>query len=124
MKKLTTILFCLLACAAITSCFHNDHNTSITFQDSEHEYSMKAYFPKSKTREVAEYMNATIGQKNSISFTNTQTDATLTLDDHTKFYMKKNPGFLEIKFNKNQNSDESFEEIKSMCQGIKQELAH
>jgi len=124
MKKLTTILFYLLACAAFTSCLHNDHDISITFQDSEHEYSMKAYFPKSRTRDVAEYMNSSIGRKNNISFTNTQTDATLTLDDHTKFYIKKNPGFLEIKFNKDQNSDQSFEEIKSMCQGIKKELAH
>lgn len=124
MRKLSIILFCLFACAAITSCFHNAHDISITFQDSEVEYSMKAYFPKSRTRDVAEYMDSSIGRKNNISFTSTQTDATLTLNDHTKFYMKKNPGFLEIRFNKEQNSDESFEEIKFMCQGIKKELAH
>lgn len=124
MKKLTTIFFWLIACAAISSCGHNDHDISISVQDSETEYSMKAYFPKNRTRDVAAYMNSSIGRKNNISFTNTQTDATLTLNDHTKFYMKKNPGFLEIRFNKEQNSDESFEEIKSMCQGIKKELAH
>ena len=124
MKKLSIILFCLFACAAITSCRQNDHDISITFQDSELEYAMKAYFPKSRTRDVAEYMDSSIGRKNNISFTSTQTDATLTLNDHTKFYLKQSPGFLEIRFNKEQNSDDSYKEIKSMCQGIKKELAH
>ena len=39
--------------------------------------------------------------------------------DHTTFYIKKYAGFLEIKLNKEENSDEAYQRIKSMCEGIK-----
>ena len=39
--------------------------------------------------------------------------------DHTTFYIKKYAGFLEIKFDKDENSDEGYQRIKSMCDGIK-----
>ena len=83
---------------------------------------MKAYFSKSKTRDVEEYMNKRIGEKSNISFINMGSDATFTLDDHTTFYMKKAPGRIEIKLDKNENSDEAYHRIKSMCEGIKKVL--
>jgi hypothetical protein len=81
---------------------------------------MKAHFNKNRMRDVEEYMNNKIGRKSNISFANTQIDGKLALNDHTIFYIRKSPGILEIKLDKNENSEDSYHhQIKSMCQGIK-----
>jgi hypothetical protein len=69
---------------------------------------------------VEEYMDNRIGAGSSMSFKNTRIDGELTLDDHSTFYIKKYPGLVEIKLDKERNSDEAFQRIKSMCEGIKQ----
>jgi hypothetical protein len=84
---------------------------------------MKAHFNKNKTRKVENYMDETIGDQSNMSFINTRIRGQLALDDHTTFYLKKYPGFLEIKFNKGENSYESYQKIKAMCQGIKEVIA-
>ena len=81
---------------------------------------MKAHFNKGSNRNVENYMDNTIGRKNNMSFVNSTIDGKLKLDDQTVFYIKKSPGMLEIKLDKDANSNESYEEIKTMCQGLKQ----
>jgi hypothetical protein len=101
---------------------HNDGNISITYNDSAQYYSMNAHFSKRKTRKLEYYMDQKIGAGSNLSFVNTQSDAIFTLDDHTKFYLKKTPGHIEIKLDKYKNSDEAYHRIKSMCEGMKEEL--
>ena len=84
---------------------------------------MKAYFSNSKMRKVEEFMDHKIGRTSNMTFANTRIDGTLALNDHTTFYIKKYPGFLEIKFDKGENSYESYQRIKAMCQGIKEVIA-
>ncbi|MEP6949266.1 MAG: hypothetical protein ABI863_08335 [Ginsengibacter sp.] len=124
MKKLPALFFYALVCIVSgMSCIHNDHDTDISISEDDHYYSMDAHFSKHKMRNVEEYMDSRIGRRSNTSFTNSQMDAMLTLDDHTTFYIKKYPGRLEIKLDKNENSDESYHGIKSMCDGIKKLLA-
>jgi len=123
MKKLTK-LFYALVCITLISCMHRDHDINITYSEYSHYYSMNAYFPKNKTRDVDEYMDDRIGRRSKMSFVNSRIDGTIALDDHTKFYIKKSPGVLEIKLDKDENSDEAYHEIKLMCQGIKKILTH
>jgi hypothetical protein len=106
------------------ACLHNGHDINIAYSEDDHYYSMNAYFPKNKTRDVDEYMDDRIGRRSKMSFVNSRIDGTIALDDHTKFYIKKSPGVLEIKLDKDENSDEAYHEIKLMCQGIKKILAH
>lgn len=101
---------------------HHDHDISLTYNDSDHYYSMNADFSKRKTRDLEEYMDRKIGAGSNMSFANTQSDATFTLDDHTTFYMKKYPGHIEIKFDKDENSNEAYHRIRSMCEGFKKLL--
>ena len=74
-------------------------------------------------RKVEEFMDHKIGRTSNMSFVNARIDGTLALDDHTTFYIKKCRGRLEIKLDKNKNSGGSYEEIKSMCEGIKKALS-
>jgi len=124
MKKLTTLFFYASLCTFLMSCLHNGHDINIAYSEDVHYYSMNAHFPKNKTRDVDEYMDDRIGRRSKMSFVNSRIDGTIALDDHTKFYIKKSPGVLEIKLDKDENSDEAYHEIKLMCQGIKKILTH
>jgi hypothetical protein len=123
MKKTSTFLFLFAISTAIFSCKDNNGNINISYKETGHTYSMKADFPESRTKEVDEYMNDKIGSASNMSFTNTRIDGTLALDDHTTFYVKKAPGTLRVSLDKDKNSERSYLEIKSMCDGIKKVLA-
>jgi hypothetical protein len=83
---------------------------------------MDAWFNEYQTPDVEEYMDDKIGGQSNISFANTHIDGRIGLDDHTNFYIKKSPGHVKIELDKRKNSAESYREIKSMCEGIKQVL--
>jgi hypothetical protein len=122
MKKLQALFFAFV-CITAVSCRHHHGNIDINYHESDKYYSMDAYFNKNQTREVDDYMDRRIGRKSNMSFANSRIDGTITLDDHTIFYIKKSPGVLKIKLDKDRNSNESYHEIKSMCIGIKKVLA-
>lgn len=115
--------FVVILSAAIlllSSCHkHRHNNTSISINESGSIFQMSASFNPSKTNKLQHVINNRLSESTDISFVNTEMDATLTLDDETKFYVRSYPGYLKIKFNKNQNSVESYERIKGLCEGIK-----
>ena len=123
MKK-QIALFYALACMVfgLSSCWHSDHNINIKYKDTGRYYSMDARFSKNKTREVEDYMNDRLGKGNHRFLKNTSIDGQLVLDDRTSFYIHKYPGYIEIKLDKDKNSEESFHKIKAMCEGIKEVL--
>jgi len=98
---------------------HGGDNIDISYTNSDQYYSMKAYFSKKKMRDVEEYLDRRIGSRSNMSFRNTRMDGTVSLDDDTKFYIKKAPGVLKIKLDKDENSNEAYHRIKDMCEGIK-----
>ena len=119
MKKLP-VLFYALVCITVISCMHNDNgNINITLSESDQYYSMSARFSKSKTRNVEEYMDRRIGTRSNMSFVNSRINGKLALDDHTTFYIRKYPGLIKIKLDKDENSNEAYHRIKAMCEGIK-----
>src|SRR5689334_21021216 len=118
MKKFQA-LFYMVACITVISCMHGDGNLNISYHESDHYYSMSADFSKSKTRDVEEYMDSRIERRSNMSFVNSRIDGTLALDDHTTFYIKKYPGYVTIKLDKDKNSTDAYRQIKSMCEGIK-----
>ena len=123
MKKLSTLFFCAVTFTIVTpSCTHSSGDTSLTLTESDHYYFMYAHFNKNKTRDVEKYMDNLIGKQSNMSFVNTQIDGTVALDDHTIFYIKKFPGFIKLKLDKNENSYESYHQVKAMCEGIEKVL--
>jgi hypothetical protein len=113
-------IFYVLMFAGVASCrWYDNGNADISYSEGSHYYFMKAHFNKNKTRKVESYMNETIGDRN-MSFINTRITGQLALDDHTTFYIKKYAGFLEIKLDKRENSYESYQRMRAMCEGIKE----
>jgi len=123
MKKISWALICnlLLVCFCL-SCMHPGHNVSIHISESQHYYKMLANFNSDKTTEVDEFMDRKIGRRSNMSFVHSRIDGKIALDDHTIFYIKKYPGYLQIKLDKGENSAEAYHRIKSMCEGIKKEI--
>ena len=117
MKKLA-ILFCVLfPVITITSCGFPDGSISIKHSQYDHYYEMTAKFNPDKTDEVDKYLDKELPSGN-MSFVNIEMDGEITLDNKVTFYIKKSPGYLHIKFDKEKNSNEAFVKIKSVCEGI------
>jgi hypothetical protein len=120
--KQTAILIFICISVTFISCSHHRGNIDISVKDAGHYFFMDADFHESKTRQVERYMNSEIGEAGKLSFFNTHTNAMVTLDDDTKFYLREEPGHLYIKFDKDENSPAAYYRIKSMCEGVKEVL--
>ena len=124
-------IFLILVAAGVflanifSSCFnYHDNDVSVSIQEDEEEYKLSAHFEDRKTRAVQNFIKEyTASTVNFKSKGNNYVDATVTLDDNTKFYIKSKEGLLKIKFDKEQNSEESYEKVKEMCEGVKELLA-
>ena len=124
MKKNSWVLMCnlLMVCFSL-SCSHLGQGVNIHISESGHYYKMLANFNSDKTTAVDEFMDHKIGRTSHMSFVHSRIDGTIALDDHTIFYIKKYPGYLQIKLDKEENSAEACQRIKSMCEGIKKVIA-
>jgi 6-phosphogluconolactonase/glucosamine-6-phosphate isomerase/deaminase len=124
MKRTPFVTLCSLFMLCFSlSCARLNGNTSISISESRHYYKMLAHFSKSQTTNVDEYMDSRIGRTSNMSFVNSRIDGKLALDDHTTFYIRKYPGYVEIKLDKDENSDEAYHRIKAMCEGIKKVIS-
>ena len=118
MKRIA-ILFCVLSLGiTIISCGFPGGSSSISQREYSHYYEMKARFNHEKTTEVERWLDQELSS-GDMSFTNTNMDGEITLDNKTTFFIKKSPGHLHIKFDKKKNSDEAYFKIKSVCEGLK-----
>ena len=103
MKKLSILLFVLLPVITITSCGFPDGSISIKHSQYDHYYEMTAKFNPEKTTKVDKYLDEELSSSN-MSFVNIEMDGEITLDNKATFYIKKLPGYLNIKFDKEKNS--------------------
>jgi hypothetical protein len=117
MKK-PAIFFCALSlCITIISCGFPGGSISIKHSQYSHYYEMTAKFNPDRTAAVERWLDKEL-PTGDVSFTNTEIDGNITLDNQATFYMKKSPGFLNIKLDKEKNSDEIYRKIRSVCEGI------
>jgi len=116
-SKLTAVL--LLAAFFIISCHRPDAGTSIVINDDGSHFNLKARYPGDKTGRVGRYLNRSIGPNREFIFKDGRIDATTTLNDDTKFRVRLRPGRLDIRFNKAENSEESYERMVKIYEGVK-----
>ncbi len=121
MKQTSIVLACnVIMLCLLLSCARLDRNKiDLTISENEQYYTIIADFNKRQTTAVDNYLDEHLDKKASMSFTNTRIDAYLTLDNNMKLYVKKYPGYLKIKFNKDENSGASYAVIKQLGEGLK-----
>ncbi|MGC4101037.1 hypothetical protein [Ferruginibacter sp.] len=118
---------CLLAFA---SCHnrnyyrHHDNNISISVEESDDEYQMIAFFDEDKTKQVQSRIDEYTGHNGIFRSGNVEIDATTTLEDNVRVYIRSRPGRLKIKFDKEDNSEAACEKVKEMCEEIKEYLTN
>jgi hypothetical protein len=121
-KQFLVIAFGLFLLSFFSSCFR-DHDISIYVNDSEDQYRMKAKYRKNKTHDVQRLLDEYFKENNIVSFKNSWVDEEIILDDDTKFYINLRPGKLKIQIDKTENSEESCDKIRAVCEDIKILLA-
>ena len=123
------IALCIFFLYGFSSCyndsyFSNSDDVSISIQESDDIYKMSASFDERKTRKVKNYISDYTGDNGLFkSGGNVVMDAATTFGDNIKVYIKFRPGKLKIKLDKDENSEEAYNEVKDMCEGIKELLA-
>ena len=125
MKKRNLLYAALIVAItiALSSCFH-DHDISVHVNDDEDVYRMRASFDEDLTADVQQVINRYLHQHHSASLVHVFTDGEITLDDGTSFYIKTGPGRLKIKIDKSENPEEVCEDLRQMCDEIKEVLAN
>ena len=78
---------------------------------------MTAKFNPDKTAAVDKWLNKELAT-GDMSFASIEMDGEITLDNKATFYMKKSPGFLNIKLDKKKNSDAIYQKVRAACEGI------
>ena len=78
---------------------------------------MTAKFNPDRTAAVERWLDKELAT-GDVSFTNMQIDGNKKLDNQATFYMKKSPGLLNIKLDKEKNSDAIYRKIRSVCEEI------
>lgn len=94
------------------------NNNSVTLTESNNNYQLKAKYPKTKTRQLQDYMTESL-RSTGFKFANTQLDADLALTGGINFYIKSYDGGLTLKFDKRKNNANDYTKFKKMCEGIK-----
>jgi len=78
---------------------------------------LTAKFNPDRTAAVERWLDKELATSD-VSFANTEIDGNITRDKSSTFYIKKSPGFLNIKLDKEKNSDAIYRKIRSVCEGI------
>ena len=116
--KNSAILFCALSlCIATISCGFPGGSISIKHSQYSHYYEMTAKFNPDRTPAVERWLDKELAT-GDMSFAKTEIDGNITLDNQATFYMKKSPGFLNIKLDKEKNSEAVYQQIRAVCEEI------
>ncbi len=121
MKKISWLVVCnLFVLCFILSCSRvGGHSLTYEVSESGTYFTIRAKYDKQQSEEVDRFMDRYFDKYKKFSFQNTVMDATLTLNDGTGFYIKKQPGYLSIKFNKEKNSPTAYRQMKLLGERLK-----
>jgi hypothetical protein len=103
----------------ISACSHHRNETSFTVKESHHSYYLETNFNEDLTHDVERYLNDKIGQSDPSILIDGSGDRRITLSDHSSFHLVTEPGYVELKLDKDQNSKASYNRIRSIGQGLK-----
>jgi hypothetical protein len=122
MRKI--VIICLSVVVLLSSCFHHRNNIDVTLTEDERKYEMNAAYHPNQTARVQRFIQSQLQPATIFKNTNSDVDVNAVLSDDTKLYIKSNKGSLQIKLNKEDNSEASYYRIKKMCEDVKDLIAH
>lgn len=101
--------------------YDNDGDVSLQIKETDNSYYVYARYDRHRTSSVQHYLDIALGTKDHM-FRRSRLDATVSLDDHMRFYVKNTPGRLVIRLNRDENSEEAYWRMKAVAEGLKQHI--
>ncbi len=98
-----------------------DDDVSVSIRENDDTYQLKAKYHHNKAKRIQRYLDAQLRMEHK--FDDARIDANVTLDDMTHVYIKTLPGRLVMRLDKQHNSEESYDRIRRIGEGIKIQLA-
>ena len=105
--------------ALLISCGHHNGKTSISVKDKSKYFEMSAHYQKNRTKAVDEFLQDKIGKLPNSSMFKRYSNTEMVLEDGTRFYLEKSPGYLSIELDKSKNSTRSYMAVKQLCEALK-----
>ena len=107
----------LSICLVFVACGFPGGSISIKHSEYAQYYEMTAKFNPDRTAAVERWLDKELAS-GDLSFSNTKIDGNITLDNQGEFYIKKSPGFLHIKLDKEKDRNEFYQKVRAACEGI------
>jgi hypothetical protein len=95
----------------------NFNRVSVHVKDTRHYYKMEAHFDKTNTYQLRKKLNEVLGRNDL--HRNKEVDTRIMLHDNARFSLYSIPGVIRIRFNKRENTQASYQEIKAIGENIK-----
>lgn len=119
MKYAVAISICVMLLAGCVR-YHSERvrqgSTSVTIKETDDHYKLDAKFRRSNTDEVETVINQVL-ERNMMN--DDDFDGTITLEDESRLYVRLRSGRLRIRFDKDENSEASYERVKRLGETIK-----
>jgi hypothetical protein len=121
MKTIFALLFLLLSLGSLesSSVRAESERTSVSINESDELYELSSIYKKEQYETIRGHVNEHLAPDRLFSSSINEIEATVTLRDGTRFFIRSYPGKLKISIQKGENSDSSVKRIKKMCEGIK-----
>lgn len=119
MKYALAISICVMLLAGCVR-YHSERvrhgSTSVTIRETDDHYKLDAKFRRSSTDEVERAINQALVEN---KFSDADFNGTITLEDESRVYVRLRSGRLRIRFDKDENSEASYERVKRLGDNIK-----
>lgn len=113
-------LLCIISALFIFGRLQREnHGFDYSVSDSPKEYKIKASYNQANADKVGAYLNDQFGAYTDISFTDTELDAVMTLENGAAFYIRHEPGTFRITLDKRKNSHSTYEKFSQMGRELK-----
>jgi hypothetical protein len=119
MKRII-IAITLLATVSLFACKSNMSRNNISLKTSDHKTMLNftATYPSGKTAQMQHYMEDILQEKRIFKDVDDKKKAEIRLADGTHFLINYEPGYMEINFQKTDNSYSAYAKMKKLCAGF------
>ncbi|MCE7038810.1 hypothetical protein [Dyadobacter sp. CY312] len=116
-EKIIAQLF--LSVLILTSCSRNK-DLKVSVKDSDTEFIFTAHYDRKKTVEVQQYVNKMLKPNRIFADHEEDAEKDIKLANGTTFHVESTPGDMLVKFNKQDNNNAAYQEMRELCQGIRE----
>ena len=116
--KIIILNLCLVGCLLIGACNSNRGHISITTKDKGTSLKFTASYPENKTAKAQQYIEKSFKEDRIFNAPNDSKKVEIRLVDGTHFNLTYEPGYLAIHFDRNKNSNGSYQQMKKMIAGF------